>query len=70
MDRAIAHAAVGGPRMSEKQDPHVTASNAQLPPTMVRATLRWDAVSLRWRDLAERRKDHFVELYQTGRWRH
>jgi len=56
--------------MSEKQDPHVTASNAQLPPTMVRATLRWDAVSLRWRDLAERRKDHFVELYQTGRWRH
>lgn len=56
--------------MSEKQDPHVTECTAQLPPTMVRATRRWDAVSLRWRDLAERRKDHFIELYQTGRWRH
>jgi uncharacterized repeat protein (TIGR03809 family) len=56
--------------MSERQDPHVTARIAQLPPTMVRATRRWDAVSLKWRDLAERRKAHFVELYETGRWKH
>ncbi len=24
----------------------------------------------KWRDLAERRRDHFVELFETGRWRH
>ncbi len=24
----------------------------------------------RWRDLAERRRSHFIELYQTGRWKH
>jgi uncharacterized repeat protein (TIGR03809 family) len=28
-----------------------------------------DAVSLRWRSLAERRRAHFVELYKSGRWR-
>ena len=27
-------------------------------------------VALRWRDLAERRRDHFLELYQSGRWKH
>jgi len=26
--------------------------------------------ALKWRDLAERRRAHFVELYQTGCWRH
>ena len=26
--------------------------------------------SLRWRELAERRRAHFIELYETGRWRH
>jgi uncharacterized repeat protein (TIGR03809 family) len=24
----------------------------------------------KWRDLAERRRAHFMELYDTGRWRH
>jgi uncharacterized repeat protein (TIGR03809 family) len=24
----------------------------------------------RWRDLAERRRQHIVDLYETGRWRH
>lgn len=27
-------------------------------------------VSLKWRDLAERRRAHLVELYETGRWKH
>jgi hypothetical protein len=26
-------------------------------------------VSLKWRDLAERRRAHLVELYDTGRWK-
>jgi uncharacterized repeat protein (TIGR03809 family) len=27
-------------------------------------------VSLKWRDLAERRRAHLIDLYQSGRWRH
>ncbi len=26
--------------------------------------------ALKWRDLAERRRAHFVELHQSGRWKH
>lgn len=29
-----------------------------------------DKVALKWRDLAERRRAHFVELYRSGRWKH
>lgn len=24
----------------------------------------------RWRDLADRRRSHFIELYESGRWKH
>ncbi len=27
-------------------------------------------LSRQWRELAERRRAHFIELYQTGRWKH
>jgi uncharacterized repeat protein (TIGR03809 family) len=30
----------------------------------------YGAVAQKWRDLAERRRAHFVELYRSGRWRH
>lgn len=37
----------------------------------VRSTaLPSDQIAQRWRDLAERRRSHFVELYQSGRWKH
>lgn len=26
--------------------------------------------ALKWRDLAERRQAHFVDLYKSGRWKH
>jgi len=28
-----------------------------------------DAVAQKWRDLAERRRAHFLELYASGRWK-
>ena len=28
-----------------------------------------DQVALKWRALAERRRAHLIELYQTGRWK-
>ena len=29
-----------------------------------------DEAALKWRDLAERRRAHFIELHQSGRWKH
>jgi uncharacterized repeat protein (TIGR03809 family) len=29
-----------------------------------------DRVAQKWRDLADRRRAHFVELYHSGRWKH
>lgn len=31
---------------------------------------RFDDLSRRWHDLANRRLAHFAELYRSGRWRH
>ena len=28
-----------------------------------------DQVALKWRDIAERRRAHFVQLYDSGRWK-
>jgi uncharacterized repeat protein (TIGR03809 family) len=28
-----------------------------------------DQIAQRWRDLADRRRSHFIELYQSGRWK-
>jgi hypothetical protein len=30
----------------------------------------YERVVQRWRDLADRRRAHYVELYHSGRWRH
>ena len=43
---------------------------SELPQTMVQATVKMEAVALKWRALAERRRDHHIDLYKTGRWRH
>jgi uncharacterized repeat protein (TIGR03809 family) len=37
---------------------------------MLKATLEMERVALKWRDLAERRRAHFIDLYRSGRWRH
>ena len=29
-----------------------------------------EQIAQRWRDLAERRRSYFIELYQSGRWKH
>lgn len=29
----------------------------------------YDTLAEKWRDLAERRRDHIIELYESGRWR-
>ena len=34
------------------------------------ASRQFDQVAQKWRDLAERRRVYFVELYRSGRWKH
>ena len=30
----------------------------------------YDRLAQKWSDLAERRRDYFIELYRSGRWKH
>ena len=36
----------------------------------VQGSHRLDKVTRQWHDLADRRLDYFIELYQSGRWKH
>jgi hypothetical protein len=45
------------------------ARHGPLMPAMQGAR-RLDKVTRQWRDLADRRLEHFTELYQSGRWKH
>jgi uncharacterized repeat protein (TIGR03809 family) len=29
-----------------------------------------DRVAHKWRDLADRRREHFTDMYRSGRWKH
>lgn len=40
------------------------------PMQVLSTALPSDQIAQRWRDLAERRRSHFIELYQSGRWKH
>ena len=33
------------------------------------ATDRLGTIAKRWRELAERRREHFMEIYESGRWK-
>ena len=37
---------------------------------IAQAKAQWAEVALKWRDLAERRRAHFIDLYKSGRWKH
>jgi len=37
---------------------------------MAQATAEFGRIALKWRALAERRREHFNELYRSGRWKH
>jgi hypothetical protein len=46
------------------------ARTGPFPPTIEQARKRMQLVALKWRDLAERRRAHFIDLYESGRWKH
>ena len=35
-----------------------------------RAVRSFDQIVQQWHELADRRREHFAELYRSGRWRH
>ena len=37
---------------------------------MLSATRAWQAAAAKWRDLAERRSAHHIEMFESGRWSH
>lgn len=56
--------------MAERQFTCPIPRTAQLPKSMVKATVIMERIALKWRDLAERRRAHFIDLYRSGRWKH
>jgi uncharacterized repeat protein (TIGR03809 family) len=30
----------------------------------------YDRLAHKWRDLADRRREHFADMYRSGRWKH
>jgi len=56
--------------MADRQFTCPIPRTAQMPRTMVDATLKLERVALQWRKLAERRRSQYIELYRSGRWRH
>src|SRR3954471_11494573 len=43
---------------------------AEVPFRMLPAARNWERIALKWRSLAEQRRDHHVDLYKSGRWQH
>jgi hypothetical protein len=43
---------------------------AEVPFRMLAATRKWERIGLKWRDIAERRREHHLDLYKSGRWKH
>src|SRR5262245_35400089 len=56
--------------MAHRQFECPVPRTSEVPASMVGATAKLQSVALKWRALAERRRDHHLELYKSGRWRH
>ncbi len=56
--------------MAERPFTCPVAQPADVPPRMRDAAIKWQQLALKWRDIAERRSAHHVEMFYSGRWRH
>ena len=56
--------------MADRQFTCRVARPAEVPPAMVDVAIKWERLADKWRDLAERRSAHHVEMFYSGRWRH
>src|ERR1700759_665466 len=56
--------------MTDQEFSYPVPSTEEVRSSMLPAVRKWERIALKWRALAEQRREHYVELYQTGRWRH
>jgi uncharacterized repeat protein (TIGR03809 family) len=43
---------------------------SEVPLRMLPAARNWERIALKWRNIAEQRRDHHLDLYKSGRWKH
>src|SRR3954471_17025654 len=43
---------------------------SEVPYSMLPAARNWERIALKWRNIAEERRDHHLDLYKSGRWKH
>ena len=43
---------------------------SEVPYSMLPAARNWERIALKWRNIAEQRRDHHLDLYKSGRWKH
>ena len=43
---------------------------SEVPFRMLPASRNWERIALKWRNIAEQRRDHHLDLYKSGRWKH
>ena len=43
---------------------------SEVPFRMLLAARNWERIALKWRNIAEQRRDHHLDLYKSGRWKH
>lgn len=43
---------------------------SEVPFRMLPAARKWECIALKWRNIAEQRRDHHLDLYKSGRWKH
>ena len=43
---------------------------SEVPFRMLPSARNWERIALKWRNIAERRRDHHLDLYKSGRWKH
>src|SRR4029078_4688987 len=43
---------------------------SEVPFRMLPAARNWERIALKWRNIAERRRDDHIALYKNGRWKH
>ena len=53
--------------MTDRKSTFPIPDPAGVPPTMLLATFQWERIALKWRKIAEQRRDHHFELYRSGR---
>ena len=43
---------------------------SEVPFRMLPAAGNWERIALKWRNIAEQRRAHHLDLYKSGRWKH